>query len=112
MPDLLAYLASPYSHASGKVRNQRFEDACMAAAVLMSQGTLVFSPIAHTHPIAEYGDLETHWEFWSRYDHAMMDRCDRMIVLKLPGWKESKGVQAEIAYMLASGKPVEYMDWD
>lgn len=105
----LVYLASPYSHVSRGMREWRFRVASAAASHLMAQGVGVFSPIAHTHPIAEFG-LPKGWEFWEQYDRLMLDKCDRMIVLTMEGWKESKGVRAEIEIMLEAGKPVEYLD--
>jgi hypothetical protein len=107
----LVYLASPYSHPDPEVREERFQAVARHAAKLMRDGVNVFSPISHTHPIAQY-DLPQGWEFWERYDRAMLGVCSRMIVLKLDGWKESKGVAAEIAIMQEQGKAVEYQEPD
>ena len=63
---------------------------------MMQAGDLVFSPIAHTHPIAAYG-LPGDWSFWQAYDRAMLECCNELAVLQLDGWSESIGVQAEIA---------------
>jgi hypothetical protein len=41
----MIYLASPFTHDDPAVRQQRFEAACRAAAILISQGKTVFSPI-------------------------------------------------------------------
>ena len=101
----LVYLASPYNHFASHVRQARFEGVCKAAAKLMAHGTLVFSPIAHTHPIAQFG-LPKGWEFWERYDRAMLSACSTVVVLTLDGWQESKGVTAEIAIAREQGKPV------
>ena len=92
----LIYLASPYSHPDKQIQEQRFQAACQQAALMMQAGDLVFSPIAHTHPIAAYG-LPGDWSFWQAYDRAMIERCDELAVLQLDGWEESIGVQAEIA---------------
>ncbi len=51
----MIYLASPYSHPDAVVREYRFRAACQAAASVMRSGQHVFSPIAHSHAIAEYG---------------------------------------------------------
>lgn len=105
----LVYLASPYSHPDAAVREARFQAVARHAAKLMRDGVNVFSPITHTHPIAQYG-LPKGWAFWERYDRVMLGVCDRLIVLKLDGWEESKGVAVEIAIMQANGKPVEYQE--
>ncbi len=110
MPGPLTYLAAPYSSPDRAIRLRRFEAANRAAAMLMARGDLVFSPISHTHPIAEAGDLPLGWDFWERYDRAMLDACCRLVVLKLAGWQESTGVQAEIGIAAELGLPVEYLD--
>jgi nucleoside 2-deoxyribosyltransferase len=109
---MLIYLASPYSHPYPSVRNARFDAVCRVAAQLMSRGLLIFSPIAHSHPIACAGDLPTGFDFWERYDRAHMDACGGMIVVMMDGWETSTGVQAEIAYMRAAGKPIAYIAMD
>ncbi len=104
----MIYLASPYSHPDINVREERFCAACQAAAHLMWEGHLVFSPVAHTHPIAEFG-LPTEWSFWERQDRALLERCDDVIVLTLDGWDESVGVLAEVQIAKELGKPVRYL---
>lgn len=106
----LIYLASPYSAKSAKLREWRFRAVAWYASNLMRSGWLIFSPIAHTHPIADFG-LPTDWDFWQRYDQKILDACTGMIVLKLSGWTESLGVGEEIKIMLRAGKPIEYHDW-
>lgn len=109
MNDLI-YLASPYSHPDAAVREARFHAVCRAAAFYLKRGICVFSPIAHSHPIAVAGRMETGFTCWKMFDSLMMDRCDSMIVLMLDGWKESQGIAEEIAYMESAGKPVMYVE--
>jgi nucleoside 2-deoxyribosyltransferase len=92
----MIYLASPYTHPDHRVRQRRFEEACRAAAALLRAGVAVFSPVAHSHPIARYG-LPTSWDYWATVDREFLARCDVLAVLTLPGWRESVGVQAEMA---------------
>jgi hypothetical protein len=92
----MIYLASPYSHPDPAVVEQRFQQVCLASSVLMARGLFVFSPIAHTHPIAMAGKLPTGWDYWQRYDRRMIEACEQFYVLTIDGWQESKGVQAEI----------------
>lgn len=109
--DDLIYLASPYSHPDPAVRQMRFEKVCEVAAEMMRDVFLVFSPIAHTHPIAVSGTegLPKGWEFWERYDRRFLKSCDKLVVLKIDGWQESKGVQAEIKIAQEMSLPVEYI---
>ena len=71
-------------------------------------GLTVFSPIAHSHPIAQFG-MPTSWEFWSQMDHEYLSRCNVLAVLTLPGWRESIGVQAEFGLARELGLPVVYL---
>ncbi len=104
----LTYLASPYSHPDPAVRQARFEAACRAAAELIRRGHLVFSPIAHSHCIAQHG-LPMDWGFWEAQDRWLLAACDELWVLKLDGWQHSRGVQAEIAIARALGKAVRFV---
>ena len=104
----LIYLASPYSHQDKQIQERRFQAVCQQAALMMRAGNLVFSPIAHTHPIAAFG-LPGDWAFWQRYDRAMLERCDELAVLQLDGWEKSVGVQAEIAIAKELNLPVRFI---
>lgn len=106
----IVYLAVPYSHPDPAVRRQRFEQVNVVAGRLMRDGVHVFSPISHTHPIAEACDLPKGFDFWRHYDMAFLLTCCKVIVLMLDGWRESVGVAAEIEIATGLGLPIEYME--
>jgi hypothetical protein len=106
----LIYLASPYSHADTRIRDGRFHAVCHAAARLMREGHLIFSPIAHCHPIAMSGQMPTSYDYWHRYNHAQCEAAAELWVLCLSGWDASAGVKGEIAYMEQLGRPVKYIE--
>lgn len=106
----LTYLACPYSHPDRAVRVARFEAANRAAGALMREGRIVFSPISHTHPIAEASDLPLGWDFWEAFDRAYLAHSRLVVVLTIDGWRESKGVTAELAIAAELGIPVDYLD--
>ena len=108
-PPGFAYLASPYSHADAEVREWRFREACRVAAELMQHGQVVFSPITHSHPIAEAkpGPWAVDHDFWLRQDAPYLEACMKLYVLALPGWEQSRGVAHEIARARERGIPVE-----
>lgn len=114
-PELI-YLACPYSYKDSDpakvlaVKEERFQAVNKVGARLMAEGKYIFSPISHTHPIAMAGSLPGGWDYWEGYDRRMLVCCDRIIVLKLPGWEQSTGVQAEIKIGAELGLPVEYID--
>lgn len=105
----LIYLACPYRHDERAVRVYRFECVTKVAGELMRQGKVVFSPITHCHPIASAVDLPTTWEYWQYFDRAFLERCSQLVVLCLWGWRESVGVQAEIAMAKELRIPTDYL---
>lgn len=105
----MIYLASPYSHPSETVREQRFIDVCRVTASLLQSGYFVFSPIVHSHPLVKFCTRGTGWDFWERIDREHLSRCDEVVVLMIDGWRESVGVKAEIRIARELGKPVRYL---
>lgn len=104
------YLASPYSHPVKAVRADRFRAACKAAADIIKAGHICFSPIAHSHHIADY--LENHNDsgYWLKQDLSFLDSwADELWVLMLDGWQESKGIAKEILHCEEIGIPVRYI---
>jgi hypothetical protein len=106
----LVYLASPYSNPDPAVRHARFEEACRVALWLMDSGLAVFSPIAHSHPIEQCCGRVEGLDFWMKQDIAVLRHCSKVIVLRLWGWEQSKGVAREIELAEQLQIPVEYID--
>ena len=107
----MIYLASPYSHPDPPVRQARFDAACQAAARLISAGRAVIAPIVKGHPLVRYG-LPGDWSFWAPLARQYIARCDEVVVLQLDGWRESEGVQAELALARELGRRVDYLEGD
>jgi hypothetical protein len=111
----LTYIASPYSFKREdgsdcrQTMRQRAHAVEWFAGHLMTQGRVVYSPIAHCHHIADKHELPRTWEFWREFDFTTLSRCDELIVLMLDGWHKSVGVAAEVEFALARGIPVVYM---
>lgn len=113
------YLASPYSYKNGTPQgNQlmmqwRFQKVCDIAAEWMLKGYTVFSPIAHSHPIAmssmfDSTPVQENWEFWERQDLPILARCDMVLVACIPGWHLSRGLRAEVTKAHKLNIPVMY----
>jgi hypothetical protein len=103
----MKYLAIPYTDPNPEVMCSRFELANRTAAELMKQGLLIYSPISHSHPIAQYG-LPLDWEYWQHYDKEILSICDELIVIMANGWEKSKGVSAEIETAITMNIPITY----
>lgn len=104
------YLCSPYSHPDRKVREWRVEQVNKKAAELMTAGNLVFSPLSHSHPISKHCIVDPcDHDFWLRQDLWILDICDEMHILCLPGWEKSKGIKTEIEYAELKGIKIAFI---
>ena len=106
------FLCAPYTNHDPEVVNARVTAINAHAALLMSQGHIVFSPISHSHPIAMENNLPTTFEFWAKQNHAMIDWCHLVMVLRLYRWQESKGIADEIRYAKLIDKKVVNDEWE
>jgi len=106
----MIYLAGPYTHKDEAVRVARFEALTKKAAELMIDGHVVFSPITHGHAIAERHDLPLEFDWWQHQCLKMLENAKRLIVVRIDGYAESVGVQAEIAYAEANNIPVGFVN--
>ncbi|MCH9614139.1 MAG: hypothetical protein SP1CHLAM54_11510 [Chlamydiia bacterium] len=105
----IAYLAAPYNDPDLMVRRKRYILASYVAYDLIKAGTYVFSPLTHNGPLMLHLGL-TGWEVWGPYDLSMLKKCDSLIVIKMEGWEQSKGVSKEIEKAEEWGIPIEYID--
>jgi nucleoside 2-deoxyribosyltransferase len=109
--DPLCYLATPYSRYKDGNLPLAFQDASKLAALLMQAGVKVYSPIAHTHPLAVYGNIDPlDHAIWLPFDEAMMKACQALLVAHMDGWEESKGIAYEITFFTNARKPIFDLD--
>lgn len=104
----MKYLAIPYTG----IEEESYRIATKVLADLTRAGEIVFSPITHCHPMALAHDLPGDWAFWERIDREFISKCDELIVICIPGWLESTGVQAEIAMARDMGIPIREMQYN
>lgn len=104
------YLATPYSKYPGGL-DAAFNAACEQAGLFARNGHSVYSPIAHTHPIAMASGLDPlDHEIWLPFDEPMMKAALGLIVCRLESWETSRGVRYEIdMFEKTLQRPVYYM---
>lgn len=90
----MIYLASPYSGTPAE-RMSRYHQALSFTERHLLRGKIIFSPIVYGHPFAD--SVGTSAAAWKDFNAEMMDLASAFWVLTIPGWRESKGVQQEIA---------------
>lgn len=105
----MIYLASPYSHKHAYMRALRYKAVEKFVAERFGHA-IIFSPILYTHHMARRQELPTDAASWKFFNDQMMNLATIMWVLMIPGWKESLGVQNEIAYANDIGLPIEYIE--
>jgi len=105
----LVYLASPYTKYE-KGLYAAFREISRIAAELAKRGISAYSPIAYSHLLAVQGGISpTSHNFWMSYDKPFMRASGALLVAKMEGWSESKGVQEEILIFRALEKPIFYL---
>lgn len=74
---------------------------------------VIFSPIGHSHPMSKFmPDNTNNFDFWvTEIDLHIIDRCDEVWVVCQEGWRQSRGVQAEIVHAnTIANIPVRYVN--
>lgn len=99
------YLATPYSGTTEE-QDQRFLEACRLAGFLITKGYTIFSPIAHSKPIADACGLSHGHGFWSELNETWLRWASDLVVAKFPGWLESHRIRFEMAEALKRGKGI------
>jgi hypothetical protein len=110
----IIYLGIPYSFNP----EQSFHVANKVAAELMKQGNVVFSPVTHSHPIADYmkPELRCSHEFWMGKDLPILRLCSKIIFIVIGDdglslIDDSKGCQDEKAEALKCNIPIEFLKY-
>lgn len=105
---MIAYIASPYSHPDPIRRELNFLGVMRFTAWWLKQGHFGYSPIVHSHEMAQKNELPYEFEWWQAYNEAMIRALGSVVALCLDGWKESRGIASELALCEREGIPVEY----
>jgi len=95
------YLATPYTGTEVQ-QIVRFKQACEICADLMKSGLNVFSPIAHSHNIAVYGNMPGSYDFWKGQNASWLEWSDELWIARMYGWDKSKGIRFEIDWAKAN----------
>jgi hypothetical protein len=82
----------------------------MIAVELTKVGRIIFAPISAWHHIAVKYGLPGNFEYWLELDRQFIKASSKLLVITLPGWEKSHGVQEEIKIAKKYKVPVEYID--
>lgn len=109
-PSEIEYLGLPYTDDDPLMKDWRAEVSNIIAAELTKQGRIIFAPISAWHHIAKKYKLPGTFEYWLRLDEEFIKVSKKLLIITLPGWKESKGVNEEIKLAKKYNIPIEYID--
>lgn len=111
----VVYLAGPYTHKDEEVQAlRRIVFSHMAGLILMKEKDVaVIDPISSSAAIVDRHPehFTGRFDCWEKIDLELISRCDEVYVMAIDGYKQSKGVQAEIAHAKELGKPVHFIDF-
>lgn len=108
------YIASPYSHSVRSIRHERYRCALDATIKLTKAGLVCFSPIVHSHQVAEIGQINGGFDFWGKWCKSFLDEwATEFWILTLQEHEISKGLNAELNYITALKREitVRFVDW-
>lgn len=105
----LTYIACPYGHPDKEVVKQRMEYFYAADAYFSMRGEFIITPMNKITTVEKH-QMPGNWAFWEKYSYELLSKCDKIIVLTLPGWDKAPGVKAEIDYAFHNNLEIVYFD--
>jgi len=106
----LVYLSAPYSKYTNKSALMMAIMTISGIYQLRNQGHHVVSPLFNHYSLNNVPGLGSDYAFWKDYSRNLLKRCDKVVVIKAPGWEESSGVEDEVKLAKELGIKVEFVD--
>lgn len=109
----MIYLASPYTADTHEERQYRANQAGHAVAALLKRGITAYSPVVHSSGVPG-ADSFPHGA-WMRHCIEILESLKNaprleLWVLRIEGWRDSKGVAAEVKWALTNCVKVRYLN--
>ena len=101
------YIATPYGHKDPLVMDHRTRHAAQLHTYLHQHGVMAYVPIAYTTIELDVDVPEDHW-----YDFGlvMLEKAQGLVVCRLSGWGNSKGIGLEIDRAYSLSIPVAFSE--
>lgn len=110
----MIYLSVPYFSLDPDIRADRVARVRREITGMVAQGHLAVCPVAMNHEaieqLADGGGAGR--SYWRRLEASLANVCDELVVVAADGWRESHGVQREIALFEEQSKPVRLIQAD
>lgn len=106
---MLAYLSAPYTAILNKDELMRIVKHAAGTYMLANKGVHVVTPLYNHFLLGMFPEMGQDYEFWKSYSLDLLRRCDKLVVLRIPGWQRSTGVCEEIRVANELQLPIEYL---
>jgi hypothetical protein len=107
---MIVYVAAPYSNVQDKEHLMNTIAVVCGQYMKDNPGEYTITGLVHHYACQHHSDLGTDWNFWKDFCVEFLRRCDKMLVIKFPGWESSHGVAEEIRVANELNIPVVYYD--
>ena len=104
----MIYIACPYTHDDEGWMRIRKRVATGIELKLIEHGLVAYNAIRVMSDIED--DLPEGFDVYA-YDLRVLSACEVLLVVRIDGWKESKGVQLEIAHAQSCDMPIVHVDF-
>ena len=105
----LTYVASPYSSQDPDLQEARARAAIQVTGSLIAAGEPAYSPVIYTSTILAAGHKPP--KGWYEFDVNFLAAATDMLVVHMPGWRDSRGMLLETAFAKARQIPIRHMHW-
>lgn len=105
----LVYVSAPYSNFQNKQSFMIVLTRFIGRYMMAHPDKHLVTPLFNHYTQDNTPGMGRDYSFWMNYSRNLLKRCDRMIVLTVPGWDKSVGVSDEIEYAKQRNIPIEYV---
>jgi hypothetical protein len=93
----MIFLTSPLTHANPEVFALRLLETRHACAILAERGEHFISPVLMGEGYAGQLRVDINHAWWMVRCLPLLEVCEAVHILPLPGWSESRGLAIEVA---------------
>lgn len=107
----IEYLGLPYTDDDPLIEDWRADISDrIAADLFLREGRIIFAPISAWHHIARRYKLPGTFEYWFELDEEFIKISSKLLIIMLPGWKNSVGANGEMDLARKYNIPIEFID--
>lgn len=105
----MIFVAIPYYHFDKEIIERRVSIISKYCGSLLEKNIMCTSPVLFGTTVLKYCHLPDDFGFWDKLSFSYLEKATELHILMLPGWRESKGVNAEIKFALDHNIAIKYV---